>query len=187
MRTSKREKIFHTIAFFVENTRACHKVKLFKLLYFLDFEIYRQTGKSTTGLLYFAWPMGPVPRALFDEFKSPPSDMRSALTVIVADADDPYSGLTIRPRVKFDESVFTRRELTEMRRLAEIYRDATADMMSEVSHLRGRPWHRIYEVENRHQALIPYTLALDGSPGSVTEEEAKEIEVEARELAVLFE
>jgi uncharacterized phage-associated protein len=184
-----RDKLLHAIVFFVRNTRACHKVKLYKLLYFLDFEIYRQTGKPATGLLYFAWRMGPVPGQLQDEFRSPPQDMRSALAVFTVPGGDPDSDgpLNITPRVGFDESHFTRRELGVMERLVEIYREAPASTMSEVSHLRGQPWHRIYTVENKPRALIPYTLALDGRPDSVTREQADEIEAEARELAILFE
>lgn len=186
MRTSKREKLFHTIAFFVENTKACHKVKLFKLLYFLDFEIYRQTGRSTTGMLYFAWPMGPVPVRLHEDIEAPPADMRAAFVIRPAPADDPYSGLTIRPRMKFDESLFTRREMAEMRRLAEIHRTVTGDMMKLASHERGLPWRQIYEVEGRHQELIPYDLILDDRPDSVTKERADEIEREGRAVAILF-
>ncbi|KAB2896320.1 MAG: SocA family protein, partial [Kofleriaceae bacterium] len=71
MRVFEREKLLHAIIFFTKETRACHKLKLFKLLYFLDFQIYRETGKSVTGLGYFARPMGPVPRDLDDEFSAP--------------------------------------------------------------------------------------------------------------------
>jgi uncharacterized phage-associated protein len=188
MRTSKREKLFHAIVFFNEHTKACHKVKLCKLLYFLDFEIYRQTGKSTTGLPYFAWPMGPVPREFFDELSAPRADMKKALVIHTAPADDPDGDrrLTILPRIDFDESLFTKRELKEMERLAEIYRTATGAQMKLASHERGLPWHQIYEVQGRHQELIPYDLILDDRPDSVTKERADEIEREGRAVAILF-
>jgi uncharacterized phage-associated protein len=38
-----------------------------KLLYFLDFIHFKQTGKCVTGLDYYAWKRGPVPKKLFDE------------------------------------------------------------------------------------------------------------------------
>lgn len=188
MRTN-RDKLLHAIVFFVNKTKHCHKLKLFKLLFFLDFEIYRQTGKSTTGLRYYAWPKGPVPRDLNAEIRSPPMDMQSVLALRVAPADDPDadSRLNIKPRVDFDESHFTRRELDEMKRLAEIYRDATGYLMTDASHARGEPWDQIYRIEGRRQALIPYDLALDDDrPGTVTKEWADEIEREARAAAALF-
>jgi uncharacterized phage-associated protein len=192
MRAFKRQKLLHAIVFFIKNTRQCHKLKLFKLLHFLDFEIYRQTGKSTTGLRYHAWPKGPVPKDLHDELKHPQPDMRDVLIVRNAEADDPDSigALQILARVPCDEDLFTKRELKVMRDLAEIFYDAKAADMSDVSHLRdqpwGRPWHQIYKVEKRPQALIPYTLALDDRPDSITREQAEEIEEEARALAGLF-
>jgi uncharacterized phage-associated protein len=178
-----RDKLLHAIVFFVENTHWCHKVKLFKLLYFLDFEIYRQTGKSTTGLPYDAWPMGPVPSQLQDEFRSPPQDMRSVL--VVRDTPD---RLFISPRVKFDESHFTPRELKEMERLAFVFKEARAEDIKLASHAVGLPWHQVYEVEGRHQAPIPYDLALtlDKRPDTVTKEWADEIALEARAAAALF-
>ena len=48
-----------------------------------------------------------------------------------------------------------------MQQLATQYRDATANEMVEATHLENRPWHQVYEVEKRHQANIPYELALN--------------------------
>ena len=62
--THEREKLIQAINFFATHTKRCGKVKLFKLLYFLDFEPFQPTGRSVTGQDYSAWPMGPVPVAL---------------------------------------------------------------------------------------------------------------------------
>lgn len=48
--SSTREKLINAIVFFAANTRHCGKVKLFKLLYLLDFAHFRETGRSVTGL-----------------------------------------------------------------------------------------------------------------------------------------
>ena len=47
----QREKLLNAIVFFVTRTKNCNTIKLFKLLNFLDFEHYRQTGESVTGLV----------------------------------------------------------------------------------------------------------------------------------------
>ena len=79
--TREREKLINAIIYFVNNTKTCGLVKLFKLLSFLDFEHFRQTGRSVTGLDYFAWPWGPVPRDLFFEIKGQPKeDLARAVT-----------------------------------------------------------------------------------------------------------
>lgn len=76
--THNREKLINTIIYFANKVDKCGKVKLFKLLYFLDFEHYKLTGRSVTGLDYYAWKMGPVPVALYDEMESPEPDMAKA-------------------------------------------------------------------------------------------------------------
>src|SRR5215472_1919492 len=81
--SDQREKLVNAIIFFVSNTKRCHTLKLFKLLNFLDFEHFRQTGFGVTGLEYKAWPKGPVPSALWHEFKKGGSgDLRKAVSVV---------------------------------------------------------------------------------------------------------
>jgi uncharacterized phage-associated protein len=187
-----REKLVQAIVFFVKNTKECKKLKLFKLLFLFDFQIFRETGKSATGLNYFAWKRGPVPEALYEELKSPRADMTAAVAfkgprLSEPDPDFKDRGLSITARVPFDESFFTKRELRALSHLAEIYMDASAEEMTEVTHLPSQPWHRVFEVEKRPNAPIPYTLALDSKEGSITKEQAELIEEEAREAAALFE
>jgi hypothetical protein len=55
--------------------------------------------------------------------------------------------------------------------------------MTEASHVPGAPWHKVFKVDNTPQALIPYALALDSKPGSITKEQADQIAEEERELA----
>ena len=64
---SSRQKLINAIVFFASNTQFCGKIKLFKLLYLMDFEHFGKTGKSVTGFEYEAWKFGPVPTALMEE------------------------------------------------------------------------------------------------------------------------
>lgn len=192
MQWSQREKLFHAIVFFLANTKHCYKLKILKLVYAFDFEVFRQTGVSPTGLDYFAWPMGPVARTLFEDLDDPPEDMRKVLAIRKDRPDDPDGDnkLHITAKVQFDEDHFTKRELKVMKLLAEIFGSATAQQMTVASHQRGDPWHRVYNVEP--QGRIPYIFALDGKAldnkvDSITQEQAEEIEQEAREAAALFE
>ena len=75
--------------------------------------------------------------------------------------------------VKPDLSVFSPRQKKILERLAEIYRDARASDMTEVSHLPRQPWATTMKTKGLH-APIDYLLALDkGDP--ITSDEAKEI------------
>ena len=78
----ERQKLINAIIYFANNTRYLGKIKLCKLLYFLDFEHFKQTGRPVTGLDYFAWPMGPVPVSLYNETSSPEPDMGSQILFI---------------------------------------------------------------------------------------------------------
>ena len=105
-----REKLLNAIIYFVSNTEYCHKVKLFKLLYFLDFDHFKQTGRSATGTNYSAWPKG----GLFHEI----SIMNSALQIPdmleLMSVSGAFEGgrLDIYPKVAFLTTHFSRRELS---------------------------------------------------------------------------
>jgi uncharacterized phage-associated protein len=79
--THEREKLINAIIFFANNTKHLGKIKLFKLLYLLDFEHFRQTGRSVTGLDYRAWKFGPVPIDLYQEWDEPEQDLADAISI----------------------------------------------------------------------------------------------------------
>ena len=177
--------------FFVRNTKRCHKLKLFKLLSFLDFEHYRQTGGTVTGLLYDAWPRGPVPSDLDKEFERSGLDLAAAVSIFKARPPskmrptiDDYTEYTeidyrsmkpepepetrerfeFRPKKQFDFKYFTKREMRIMETIAEIYRYASGYDMTEVSHLKDQPWSLVYNRGEGSGRLIPYALALSSRP-----------------------
>lgn len=157
--THEREKLINVIIFFATKTRFLGKTKLCKLLYFLDFEHYKETGRSVTGMEYFAWKMGPVPVALYQEVEMPESDMADKVEFIEKPT---RSGpmLTVNPIGSFDDSHFSKRELRIMNGLAEEYATTQVEDMVEATHLENEPWHKIYVEEGKHQKHIPYELAL---------------------------
>ncbi len=194
----EREKLFEAIKYFAAHTKYCGLVKVFKLLFFLDFDHFRQTGRSVTGLQYEAWQMGPVPAELYSELNGKPNSDLSAhiqvegSTQIETEFDAPNLRAVqdvlghrsfgddapartrlvripakIKALKKFNPKLFSKREVQMMEQLAEIYRDATADHMSEVSHLKGKPWHTT-KTRLGLKAHIDYKLALsevrEGAP-----------------------
>ena len=157
--THEREKLINAIIFFANNTKFLGKIKLFKLLYFMDFDHYKETGRSVTGLEYFAWKMGPVPVQLFEEVLMPEPDMASKVEFAEKQIRT-GTMLTIKPICKFDDKHFTKRELRIMRSLAKEYSTAQAEDMVEATHLENKPWHKVFVEEGRKQQLISYDLAL---------------------------
>ena len=158
----RREKLLNAIAWFSHNTKHCHTLKLFKLLYLLDFEHYRQTGRSVTGLDYHAFPKGPVPRALLEEIKKEPEERGRALRV--RETHDDMDGSLIKREFTttkgFDETYFTLRELQIMEHLALFFSEAKSDLMSAYSHDPNFPWKKVYGEGEGKGRVIPYELAL---------------------------
>ena len=120
----QREKLVQCVVFFAGSVRKLGKVKLFKLLYFLDFQHYRETGRSVTGMDYYAWQMGPVPVALYSELDGPLPDWNGKVqftTIPTAKG----KMLAVKAESEFDPSHFSRRELGLLDSLAaEFKREA---------------------------------------------------------------
>lgn len=170
-----REKLINAIIYFCNNTTSCNKIKLLKLLYFLDFEHFAQTGRSVTGLEYEAWEKGPVPVDLYREMDLPKPDLAEKVSFRVQPLKGDKSMLVIEPIAHFDASCFTKRELSLLKEVADRYAMSRADEMIWLAHQQIEPWHRVYEVENRKNQRIPYEYALtDGD--DIVAEEAREHE-----------
>lgn len=157
--THEREKLINAIIFFADNTRFLGKTKLCKLLYFLDFEHFKETGRSVTGMNYFAWKMGPVPVKLYEEVDMPEPDMAEKISFSEKQTKR-GTMLVVKPIAKFSSTHFTKRELRILQSLAKEFHDTQADDMIEVTHLENQPWHTIYVEEGKKQEQIPYELAI---------------------------
>ena len=133
----EREKLLNAIIYFAKNTRFLGKTKLCKLLYFLDFEHFKETGRSVTGMDYFAWKMGPVPIALYEEIDMPEHDMAEKLEFIEKPTQYGKPMLVVEPIAEFDPSHFSHRELRILDDLAKEFGDTRADDMIEATHLEN--------------------------------------------------
>jgi uncharacterized phage-associated protein len=153
------EKLIQTVVFFAKNVKKLGKVKLFKLLFFVDFMHYKDTGRSVTGLEYSAWPKGPVPVTLKNALDFPDARWDGKVEFKKV-ATRNGEMLTVNAMAEFDPLHFSRRELKLLESLASEFYNSTADEMIEKTHLENSPWHKIWEVEGRRQEVIPYDYAL---------------------------
>lgn len=179
--TYEKEKLADAVIFFATKTRRCGITKLFKLLNYLDFIHFRETGRSVTRLSYDAWEKGPVPAKLWKSIKDGSyafSD--SVLFENITDDESLRVFTKILPRRKFDGKFLTKREKRIMDLLAEIYRDATADEMTEISHLPGEPWDKTRKTKGMFKK-ISYWLAIDDLDQESKEKITERVE-EMREI-----
>lgn len=172
-----REKLINAIIFFYEKTALCNKLKLYKLLYHLDFRHFAETGRSVTGLDYFALPNGPVPVELTQEIDSPGKDLEEKIDfsyVTQKMGDKKVSVLHITPKAKFDPSAFTKRELRLLESIAYDFDLSKAEDMIHSTHLPGDPWERVFVQEGRRNQEIPYEYAVTGNDAEDVLEAAQE-------------
>lgn len=155
----EREKMINAIIYFANHTRHLGKIKLFKLLYLLDFEHFRQTGRSVTGLDYRAWKFGPVPVALEQEWEEPEADMAQAIRIEPERVID-YVRETVAAQTEFDDSHFSNRELRIMANLAEQYRDELSHRMIDVTHAENGAWARVWNGGRGFDQPIDYAMSL---------------------------
>ena len=156
----QREKLIQTVIFFAQNVRKLGKVKLFKLLYFVDFMHYKETGRSVTGMDYFAWQMGPVPVSFFHELNLPSHDWDGKVNFAEIPVANGHTMLKVIAVASFDPAHFSRREIRLLESLATEFRDADSAAMVEKTHLENSPWHKVWEQEGSKKAQIPYEYAL---------------------------
>lgn len=156
-----RSRIKNAIVFFSKNTEACGKIKLFKLLYMLDFEHFRQTGKSVTGFEYEAWKFGPVPVSLMQEWEDFDDDLRASVEIVPEKVID-YTRETVKVRagVEFDDMDFTTRQIAIMTQLAEKFRTTRSPVMIDVTHAQNGAWDKVWAGGIGAQESIPYALAI---------------------------
>ena len=164
LRNRDREKLIQIIVFFARNTQVLGKIKLFKLLYLLDFEHFRATGRSVTGLEYRAWKFGPAPESLYQEWDELEPDLSAAIEIRPERVYD-YSRETVIPRTEFDDRHFTKRELRLMGEIAQTYYDVHSPKMIDVTHAENGAWAKVWRDGEGSDQPIPYALAVaDNEP-----------------------
>ena len=178
--THHREKLINAIIYFATHTKLCGKIKLMKLLYYLDFFHFRETAKSVTGLEYFAWEMGPVPRTLFGELSRMKPDLRSAISISQV---GPLEKIVAKK--KFNNKYFTKRQMRLLKDVAFIFRDAKAGDMIDVTHLPNTPYDKTL-LEKGEFEKIDYLLSIDDERGSLSYSEARERVKEISEMHEVF-
>jgi uncharacterized phage-associated protein len=168
-----RRKLINAILFFAKEMRNLNTTKLSKLLCFLDFEHFKQIGFPSIGLRYHAFERGPVPKNFWLEIKDGivPTDFKDFLniSIINKDQDKEYKELLFKAKKSPDMTVFSPREKKILDRLAEIYKTAMANQLSEVSHTIDDPWDKVYNTPvpgAGKNAPIEYQLALEQLSGT---------------------
>ncbi|MGN7887581.1 Panacea domain-containing protein [Dyadobacter sp. 22481] len=147
------------IAFFqVLKKISLFKTKLNKLLFYADFNAYRLTGYSITGLEYRAIQFGPVP----SQFQKIYVDLSEQGHISIEEqyfGNGAY-GDEIKANIPFDETLFSQHELVVLQFVAKQYGKLSTDELVKLSHEEAG-WH-----DNAEQnAFINYRYAFHLNQG----------------------
>lgn len=156
-----RNRLINAVVFFAENTLHCGKIKLFKLLYLLDFEHFRETGKSVTNFEYQAWKFGPVPIDLMEEWEEFGADLSAKVHIEPEPVYDyTLQAVKVNQGMRFDDDDFTARQLRIMGELATRYRDTRSPTMIDVTHEINGAWDKVWHGGQGARKVIPYELSI---------------------------
>lgn len=158
--THEREKLINAIVYFASNTTQCGITKLMKLLFLLDFDHFKQTGRNVTGMDYYAYPMGPVPGEVHDELSNCLRDDMASAISIVPERVVNHTRLTVTAQRPFDSKHFSKRELRILESICNTYRSHLAQQMVDVTHAENGVWDQVYAKGEGNRCRIPYELSL---------------------------
>ena len=146
------KKYRNTILFFANKIKngTLGKLKMMKLLYYLDFDFFEKYGKSVTGDLYLRWENGPVPK------------MAEKLIIKMTDIDIKIMkrkigfGYNDQQHIEalkdFNFKLFTKEELIMMEEVANKWILFSGTEMKSASHGEA-PW-----IATKPNEVIDYNL-----------------------------
>lgn len=150
-----RERLIQSIVFFARKAAPCPKLKLMKLLWLADWNHFKQTGQTITGLEYYAYPKGPMPTALDAEFSDPSPDFveRIEIQAEMNGGSRPWEMAKPLDGQEFDDSHFTPAQLRILEQVAAEYGSMTGERLAEITHAEDMPWHLVWHVKGSRQKI----------------------------------
>jgi len=147
------KKYKNAILFFANKIRngTLGKLKLMKLLYFLDFDFFEKYGVSVTGDEYLRFENGPVPRMAEKILKQMNGkEIKIAHRAMPKGYNDQQH---IEPLSEFNPNVFTKEEILMLEEIADKWEKFTGTEMKNASHGEA-PW-----IAAKPDEVIDYNLA----------------------------
>lgn len=146
------KKYKNAILFFAKKIQngTLGKLKIMKLLYYLDFDFFEKYGRSVTGDEYLRFDKGPVPRMAERILKNMDGKQ---IKITRRKMKEGYSDQQhIEPLIDFDVNVFSREELVMLEEIADKWEKFTGTEMKNASHGEA-PW-----IATKDNQVIDYNL-----------------------------
>jgi uncharacterized phage-associated protein len=154
-----KKKLEQVILYFLEKINNIHlgRVKLMKLLYYVDFDHYERHGRSITHAKYRKLPHGPVP----DKAEKVVEQMIKAGAVKPVDVlyGDFTQNRLLTENGKFDASLFTGDEIQTLEKVALRWEEASAKQIESATH-KEAPWATTEDLKAIDYELAEYRTPL---------------------------
>lgn len=146
------EKIGNALLYLTEHVTDISLIKAIKLLYLIDETSVKEVGVPVTWMEYKAWKHGPVPVALYNEFKSSGKGCQENASVMsYLTASQPSEKvlsaktLMLKSKKAFDDSAFSDYEMELMDRVIAKFGSYTAEELIDHLHAEGSLWSSVVE------------------------------------------
>lgn len=175
------------LAYIAGKIPGIHLRKLLKVVYLIDERFMAMRGFPLTWFDYYAWAKGPVAPEVY-------AIKEGAFADFVSSKHDSNGKRTVNPAVMVSladsESPFSNSEISEINRMLNMFKDMTADELSDITHIPTSPWSRVVadnhltfdETSGKSDCPIPLTMLFAADdPRQKTYDDAKwEMELQAR-------
>ncbi|MFA5937040.1 MAG: Panacea domain-containing protein [Candidatus Paceibacterota bacterium] len=147
------EKYKNVVLFFAKKVRngTLGKLKMMKLMYFLDFDFFEKYGKSITGDSYLRFENGPIPKNAEKILKGMNGKEIKITNRKIADGYNDQQH--IEALKDFDMNLFTKEELMMMEEVADKWEKFSGSEMKMATHGEA-PW-----IATKPNEIIDYNLA----------------------------
>ena len=160
------EKYVNAILFFLESVHNLGRTKLYKLLYFLDFDHYEKYGEPVTGEAYQNKELGPVPVHAEEVINKMEED---GLIDVVPEQVIDFTRHKFVVKVHHDPKVFLPTEIEMLCEVAEKWAHHTANEIVSATHGEA-PW-----IATARDEIMPYPYAYYRNKFAEVEESVQEV------------
>lgn len=165
-------KLKAILLYFCNNTdpKFLGKVKMMKLIYFMDFMHLKKYGSPITYDTYVNLEHGPIPSAIKNLVDSAVDDIDHSVLADVISFENPPGThmeriLSKRSFTESDKKLFSESELEILEKVCIRFGDKNTQYIEDASHSES-PWRKTTFLDT-----IPYALAADDPDSQVTAEE----------------
>jgi len=138
------EKVGNTIIYLLNKIDDVPKTKLLKLLYILDEEAVKRSGRPFLNLHYKVWHLGPVAEEIFNDLSS---DEVTLLSEYISIKERPDKATYYKAEKAFCDDEFSNNDIKLLDEIIDKFGHFTSKELVKYTHREGTLWYKITKNE----------------------------------------